>query len=104
MSFFDNLWGIIQNLFANISSAVLVGTAQLLHSIEQNGGAVLVSAAAAAVAAAETQGGSGSDKFEAAKAAVISTLTSQGIPVVTNAVHGAIEAAVAALNTPATVA
>lgn len=71
----------------------------LIDSIAQNGGKVLQEAAIAAVAAAEASGGSGKDKFDAALAQVIATLTAQGLPVVQNAVRGAIEAAVADLRT-----
>lgn len=85
----------IQNFFHAGVHDIAVGVSFLAHSIEQNGGAVLMSAAAAGVAAAESTGGNGKDKFAAAQAAVISALETAGIPVVLNAVNGAIEAAVA---------
>ena len=44
------------------------------------------------------KGGSGAAKFQAARAAVVAVLTAKGIPVVENAVQGAILAAVANLN------
>ncbi|MFL5330301.1 MAG: phage holin, LLH family [Gemmataceae bacterium] len=50
---------------------------------------------AATITAAEQTGGFGSDKFNTAKASVMATLEAQGIALVMNAVHGAIEAAVA---------
>lgn len=70
----------------------------LSSSIEKNGGQILRDAALAAVQAAETTGGTGDVKFAAALAAVIATLEKEGIPVVLNAVRGAIEGAVAQVN------
>lgn len=67
-------------------------------SIAANGGPVLVQAAEDAVLAAETTGGDASAKLAAAQAAVIADLQKNGIPVVMNAVNGAIEAAVAGMK------
>lgn len=74
----------------------------LLLSIKENGGKVLIDAAIAAVAAAETSGGDGNAKMAAAEASVVETLTKEGIPVVKNAIRGAIEAAVASLRAETT--
>jgi hypothetical protein len=86
---------VIQNFFHDGIADILSGLNALASSIAKNGGAVLIAAAAAAVAAAEAEGGTGSEKFKAAQAAVVATLTAKGIVVVMNAVNGAIEAAVA---------
>ncbi|QEL14807.1 phage holin, LLH family [Limnoglobus roseus] len=86
---------VIERFFHNGVADVLTGLSALANSIAKNGGTVLLTAAASAVAAAEAQGGSGADKLKAAQATVIATLTAQGLPVVTNAINGAIEAAVA---------
>jgi hypothetical protein len=106
MSFLDEVKADLEALGAKIESAV--GTVatdalsdaetfvkSLAQSIETNGGAVLVSAAEAAVAAAETAGGSPAVKFAAAFTSVVSTLKTQGLPVLENAINGAIEAALA---------
>lgn len=85
----------IQHFFHDGVADILAGLNALANSIAKNGGAVLLTAAASAVAAAEAQGGTGEQKFKAAQSAVIATLTAQGVAVVTNAVNGAIEAAVA---------
>lgn len=76
----------------------------LFDSIYKNGGAVLMAAAAAAVQAAETEGGTSDEKKAAAVAAIIKVLKEQGIPVVMNAINGAIEAEVAKLTQAAAVA
>lgn len=88
----QNSW---HSLVDSIRDGLLGFVSALAENIEKNGGQVLRDAALAAVKAAEANGGSGSDKFNAALESVISTLEQQGIPVVINAVRGAIEAAVA---------
>lgn len=67
----------------------------LTQSIRQGGGKVLIDAAMKAVKAAEETGGSGADKFNAARGAVIAELKEKGVPLVENAIQGAILAAVA---------
>ena len=88
------------DLINSIKGGLLGFVSALAENIEKNGGKVLRDAALDAVAAAENAGGSGSDKFSAALESVISTLEAQGIPVVLNAVRGAIEAAVAQIKSP----
>ena len=88
----------VQNAFHRLVDSAQTGLEALARSIARNGGEVLTAAAAAAVAAAEAQGGSGAAKFQAARAAVVAVLTAKGIPLVENAVQGAILAAVADLN------
>jgi len=93
----QNSW---HSLVDSIRDGLLGFVSALAENIEKNGGQVLRDAALAAVKAAEaTAGMSGSDKFNAALESVISTLEEQGIPVVINAVRGAIEAAVAQIKT-----
>lgn len=86
---------VIQNFFHAGIGDILAGLNALANSIAKNGGAVLLLAAANAVVAAEAQGGTGAEKLKAAQDSVIATLTAQGLPVVKNAINGAIEAAVA---------
>jgi hypothetical protein len=79
----------------------------LAKTISKNGGPVLIAAAQAEVAAAEAAavatlaaGGTkktGEEKFKEAQAAIIAALTAKGIPIVINAINGAIESAVADL-------
>lgn len=101
------MWEKIKALFSKVGQAVLSFVSPLAQSIEANGGPVLIAAAEQEVAAAEAAavtaiagGGTvtGEAKFVQAQTAVIQTLTSQGIPVVVNAVNGAIESAVASMN------
>jgi hypothetical protein len=101
-AFFKSIENSVKSLFTEAESEAMVFLDALAASIEANGGAVLRAAAVNAVAAAEAVGGSATVKLAAATTSIIATLTSQGIPVVENAVNGAIEAAVAAL--PANVA
>ena len=88
----------VQNAWHRLVNSAESGLKALAQSIARNGGDILVAAAAAAVQAAETQGGTGDQKFKAAQAAVIAALIAKGIPVVKNAINGAVEAAVAELN------
>lgn len=91
MSFLTN----IEAFFLGLDKDVVAALAALAESITNNGGAILINAAQAAVIAAEGAGGTGAQKLDAAKTAVIQVLTNQGIPFVESAVNGAIEAAVA---------
>lgn len=98
-----NLIKTIQNSFHDVvhyfENGIGAFISALAKSIADNGGKVLTDAALNAVKAAEANGGSGKEKFEAAFASVVATLTAEGIPVVTYAIRGAIEAAVAQIRT-----
>lgn len=98
MSILSELWDKIMEWFEDIGEEIVNGLKPLAKEIAKNGGALLLNAAFEAVRAAEAQGGSGSDKFNAAKSTVIAKLEDEGIDVVINAVHGAIESAVARLK------
>ena len=87
MSFFSKVWFVLIAFFTAGVKAIANG-----------GGKVLTDAALAGVRAAEATGDSGDVKFNAAWASVVSTLTAEGIPVATNAVRLAIEAAVAQIK------
>ena len=99
-----SVWTDFTHWLSNVGHAILGFMGDLMTSIAENGGAVLIQAATDAVAAAETKGGTGAEKLAAAQAAVIADLTNKGIPVVLNAVNGAIEAAVARLKATANAA
>lgn len=86
---------------AGIGAKVFSLVSALGKTIAENGGPVLAQAALDAVMAAEQAGGGAAEKLAAAQAAVVSDLTSKGIPVVMNAVNGAIEAAVAQMKASA---
>lgn len=98
-TFFSGIKQHVEEFVTNLFHATLTFFDSLVKSVAANGGQVLMDAAAAAVAAAEAKGGSASDKLAAAQAAVAATLATEGVPVVANAVNGAIEAAVASLKT-----
>ncbi len=98
MKWLNDAWETFLEFLAKIGGAILSFVSPLAHAIAVNGGIVLAQAAEEAVLAAETAGGDSSTKLAAARAAVISTLESKGIPVVLNAINGAIEAAVAKLK------
>jgi len=101
MKLFDalnSLWDNLVEWLEDIGEDILNFTKPLAKQIAKNGGKLLLDTALAAVVAAEQAGGSGSDKFDVAKNLVISELEVKGLPIVLNAVHGAIEAAVAKLN------
>lgn len=92
------MWHKIKSFFKGILGEIAEFLSPLAREIAASGGKLLLQAAAEAVLAAEHQGGSGADKFKAARTSVIATLEKNGIPIVLNAVHGAIEGAVAKLN------
>lgn len=98
MSVFSRILKEIAEWFEEIGESILDGLKPLARQIAKNGGTMLLEAATQAVIAAEQSGGSGRDKFDAAKGSVIATLQASSLPIVMNAVHGAIEIAVAALK------
>lgn len=85
---------LIQRLFNKYLGFLLAAATLLARS----GGQALVQAARDAVAAAESQGGTGEEKFAAAKKAVVKSLQRQALPIITTAIHIAIESAVAELK------
>ena len=91
----QNKWHKLTGFFRSASLAFM---SALLDDIEKSGGRLLQETALAAVKAAEEKGGSGSDKFSAAVTSIVATLTSLGVPFLTHAVNGAIEAAVAQIK------
>lgn len=92
------MWDKVKSFLKGLISDIIGFFDPLAREIARNGGKLLLEAAMAAVIAAEQKGGSGEDKFKAAKATVIATLQSQSFPIVINAVHGALEAAVARMK------
>lgn len=98
MSIFSNVWQDIKGFFSDAEKDAVAFLDALASSIVKHGGAELMQAAADAVTVAETTGGTGAQKFAAAKSSVIADLTSKGIPILFNAVHAAIEAAVAQMQ------
>ncbi|HXQ40382.1 MAG TPA: phage holin, LLH family [Candidatus Udaeobacter sp.] len=98
MSWFSKEIASVEAWFSSEEKVVLNFLEGAAKSIVANGGPVLINAAVAAVTAAETAGGTGSQKLQAATAAVVSTLKNQGLPVVQNAINAAIEGAVANLK------
>ena len=98
MSWFSNEIASVEAWFSSEEKVVLDFLEGAAKSIVANGGPVLINAAVAAVTAAETTGGTGAQKLQAATGAVVSTLKSQGLPVMQNAINAAIEGAVANLK------
>lgn len=87
----------LENLFGAAGTEAVVFAESFITLLIEGGGPVLIDAARAGVTAAESVGGTGEVKFNAAMASVLSTLEAESIPVIINAVRGAIEAAVAEL-------
>lgn len=98
MSIFSAVWANIHNFFIDAEKEVITFIDSLAHSILVNGGALLVQSAKDAVAAAQSTGGTGEEKLAAATSKVITDLEAGGIPIVLNAINGAIEAAVAEMH------
>jgi hypothetical protein len=94
----NDLWDAFTEWLESIGEGVLNALKPLGRQIAIAGGMALVDAARQAVRAAEETGGSGREKFDAAQKAIIVSLEAQGLPIVINAINGAIEAAVAAMN------
>lgn len=101
MSVIKDLQNRFHDLIHSLHDSALGFFDAVAQAIEMNGGKVLRDAAMAAVAAAETTGGSGEDKAKAAFASVVAVLEAEGLPVVINAIKGAIEAAVAQMRVTA---
>lgn len=79
-------------------SAIVTALTPLAKSIAKGGGQVLLDAAKAAVSNVDLADLSNEQKFAQAKASVIDVLKKEGIPLITNAINGAIENAVAELH------
>ncbi len=94
----DKIKEVAADILDELEQLTIVFISSLAATIIKGGGSVLIDAARDAVKQAQETGGSPSEKLEAAKASVISTLEAKGIPVIMNAVNGAIEAAVAQLK------
>lgn len=93
-----SFWTEVEAWFSKVGGEIANFVSGLARTIAVNGGPILVEAAQAAVLAAESSGKTGSEKRADAIAAVIAILESKGIPIVLNAINGAIEAAVANLT------
>jgi hypothetical protein len=98
MEMLSRLWDQIEEWFEKIGEDIVDFVKPLAKEIAANGGMVLLNAAHDAVLAAEAVGGSGGDKFKAAQEALIAKVQAEGLPVVLNAINGAIEAAVAKMK------
>lgn len=104
------MWQEFLGWLMRVGHGTLSFISTLAESIADNGGQVLIDAAKQEVQAVEDAAAAGlaagnimtaEDKFAQAQAAVVQTLKTEGIPVVMNAVNGAIEAAVAAMRAAA---
>lgn len=100
MQLLDSLWDKVSDWFENIGEEILDFMKPVALEISKNGGLVLLEAAAAAVNAAEEPGVSGEEKAKRAFNQVVAVLETKGLPVVTNAIKAAIEAAVARMKNP----
>ncbi len=90
------MWSKILNTLKDIFTSFF---SPLARQIARGGGVILLEAAMEAVKRAEEyEGKPSSEKFDLAKSIVIARLKANSIPIITNAVHGAIEAAVARLQ------
>lgn len=105
------MWEKFLTFMSGVGHVIMSFISPLAQSIAQNGGPVLVAAAEQEVLAAEQAGEAaiaagntmaGEEKFAQAQTNVVATLKAQGIPVVMNAVNGAIESAVAGMQAAAT--
>lgn len=94
-----NILSSIKLWFTGISARLSKALKATTAVIVEGGGDMLLNLAADAVRAAESTGGSGEDKFNAAKKVVIKGLQQRGRVVIMNAIHSAIEMAVAEMNT-----
>lgn len=94
----NDLWDGFVEWLENIGEDVMDFIKPLAKEIAKSGGKMLLEIAKEAVLAAEASGGSGGDKFKAAQSTIIAQLNEKGIPIVTNAINGAIEAAVASMK------
>lgn len=98
MKLLDDLRNALSDVVDRLESFFSAFFGAAVHAVEAGGGELLVTLATSAVAAAEATPGGGSAKFDAAKASVLAGLSSAGVPILKNAVHIAIETAVANLR------
>jgi hypothetical protein len=94
----DKILTFLVHILSSAESDILAFLLASAKAIEQSGGQALILAATTAVKAAEATGGSGADKFAAAKDSVLQSLQSQGIAAIEGAVNAGIEAAVAQMK------
>jgi hypothetical protein len=94
MNVFKRFW----NWFKGLLKETQDFLRPLALEIARNGGKLVLETAMEAVAVAESHGGTGEEKFKRAREYAIDRLESQGQQVVINALHGAIEAAVARMK------
>lgn len=92
------MWKKFLRSFRSTRDDVIDALTPLAVQIAKSGGQILLEAALSAVRTAEQTGGSGEEKFKAAKKIVVKNLQDKGLPLVTNAINGAIESAVASLK------
>lgn len=102
--FFTNLEDDIKELFTDSEKEVLPFVDAIGHDIVTNGGPILIEAATDAVQAAQNTSGTGAEKFAAAQASIIQTLTTAGVPIVINTINNAIQGAVTLLKSNSTTA
>jgi len=77
---------------------ILEALEPLARQLAKSGGQVLITAAWIAVQTVEKTGGTGDEKLNLARKMVVKHLQDNGLPIVMNAINGAIEMAVARLN------
>lgn len=92
------MWDKVKAFFARVLGYVQGFMEPLAREIAANGGKLLLSIALEAVMEAEKKGGTGREKFDAARELAETRLKAQGLPIVINALNGAIEAAVARIK------
>lgn len=95
---FKRIWKSISSIFDSARDQLADFFVPFIRTVLNNGGQILLQAAMKGVIAAEQENVPGEEKFKIAKNAVIIELKTKGIPVVINAVHSAIEAAVAKMK------
>lgn len=94
----DKIVLFLTSFLSSAESDIMAFLLASAKAIESSGGQALILAATTAVQAAESVGGSGAEKFAAAKDSVLQSLQSQGIAVIEGAITTGIEAAVAQMK------
>lgn len=94
----NHLWDGFVEWLDSIGEDIMDFVKPLAKEMAKAGGKLLIESARDAVIAAEASGGSGSAKLQAARDAVVAKLEAGGMPIVMNAINGAIEAAVAQMK------
>lgn len=102
LTIFQKIEKYIENIFEKGEDIAADAVKAFVKSLEAGGGPLLLQIALDAVSAVSTTNNTGSMKFGLARKEIIADLTARGLPILENAVQGAILVAVSKLKADVT--